>query len=234
MPARPLLTPGAAQRYVDAFLNTRGVVALWPLWEAGGMGTKYVDLGPNHFDATTAGTVSPSRMPGTAADAALLGNGTSGYLSVPYNSKLDLDALTVTAIVFPGATGAARSILSKLKTGFYLRLDTANKLNFLKSNTTDMVHSTVAVGNDKPHFVAGGKVTGSSTVKLYIDGADVTSTVTSATMAGTSSELRIGADINGPGNPADFFNGRLAMVGLHNRLLSQTEVYFLTAAAFGS
>lgn len=231
MPA--LLATGTAQRYADTFLSLPGVIGLWPLWEPFGTGV-YHDLGPYHLDGTVSGTISPVGLSGSAADIAALGNGSSGLINCGNSSTFDLgDAASMVAVILRGATGANRAIMSKGGGGgpgaYYLRLNADGTLHYLRSNVADMVGSTVAVSGDRPHHVVGAK--SGATIKLYIDGADVTGSVSNSTMNNTVRPFQIGCDQNSVPANADFFNSRLAMVGLLNRLLTATEAAMLAKVA---
>jgi hypothetical protein len=229
-----LLDPLAAQKYIDAFLAMPGTVALFPLQENGGMGTTYRDVGRNRFVGTASGTMGQGGLPSSVADLGIKGDGTSAYIDVPDNNALDLgDNWTISAIIMPGATGAMRGVASKPNGGYYMRLDTANKLNLLRSQNNDLVHGNTVLAQGRVYHAVGSKA--GSTVKIYLNGKDDTGSVTNATTIDNANVFRIGADCSSsnPAILADWVNGRLAMVGLHSRGISNNEAAYLSAMAFG-
>ena len=68
-------------------------------------------------------------------------------------------------------------------------------------------------------------------IHLYIDGVDVTGTVSNSTLLNSGRPFRIGVDTNGLGAIADYTNARLAMVGLHSRAITPAEVAYLSSVA---
>jgi hypothetical protein len=228
MPRSLLLQPENAERYVNAFLNMQGVVALWPLWEGGAMGTTYRDLGPNRLTMTAQGTFNV-RSPGGVAFSGLKSDGTSGYLTTPSNAALDFgDVFSITALIrWDAATGSFRAIFSSGSGGPYLRWDGTNgTLLFIRSQVLNIVAATVnAKVGDTKHV---GVTKNGATVKLYLDGLDVTGTVTNSTCVSTAVAKSINADIG-----AQIGDLRLAMVGLHNRAITAGEMRNLATLALG-
>lgn len=227
MPHRALLARSAADRYIDAFMNLRGVIALWPLRENGGTRCWSAD---GKVLATVNGAITPSSMPGSAGDCCFIGSGASGaYLSAT-SPEANTDAgITACAIVWPATpttTGGIIGAGAAVNAGFYVRLN-AGKLEFLKRATASITVAPSVLVAGRPHFVVGTKA--GATTKLYIDGVDVTGTVTNATLA-TTTAVQIFAG-NGP--TSENLAGRIAMAGLLNRLMTPQEAAMLSALALG-
>lgn len=221
--------------YVDAFLALPGVVGLWPLWEQDDMGTTYRDLGKNGLHLTKQGTHLPTYLHGTSVG--LLGNGTSGNLARANEAAFDVgDSFALVAVVVPGAGGSNRGLVSRGggggTGGAYMRLKSANTLNILASNKVDICTSTVALAANRASHCVATKSGG--TTKLYINGADVTGTVNAGTCDNTTVGFRVGSDRNTVPADTEFHNGRIAMVGMLNRLMTPQEAYHLARLAFGN
>jgi hypothetical protein len=154
------------------------------------------------------------------SDTAVTFNGTTQCVTIPDANALDLgDIFSLEAWVTPGTAGVDRQIVSKGSNSYSLRLGTAtNSLQLVKEAVSLIVTSTIVVGAGWHHVVA---TKFGATVKLYIDGVDVTGTVTNATMADTATLLGIGASVSGT---ADFFNGSIDEVAIYCRALSAGEV----------
>lgn len=101
---------------------------------------------------------------------------------------------------------------------FCLRFDADNTLRLDKEGVSTLVNSTVAISNTLWHHCVATK--NGATVKIYIDGVDVTGVVTNATMGNPTSYVQIGADTGG----VNGFNGTIDEVALYPTALSAATV----------
>jgi hypothetical protein len=138
------------------------------------------------------------------------------------------DTFSIEGWLKRGSTGGASNqvVASKQGSSWTLALNTANKL-VLQANGLTITTSTAAITDTSAwHYVAATK-TGSN-VHVYVDGTDVTGTVSNVTLANSTSPLAIGQNAN-----ANWFNGKLDEVALYGTSLTSTQVaghYALGAA----
>jgi hypothetical protein len=141
-------------------------------------------------------------------------DGSTGTLTVPDSNSLDLGdgPLTLEAWIKRGST-ADSSILEK-NTSYELWI-TGNRLALRKAGVADVVQSTTTITDTTTwHHVVATK--NGATSKLYIDGADVTGTITNQTLVDSTTVLTIS------GNP--IFNGFLDEVAIYNTVLTPAQV----------
>ena len=192
----------------------------WRLGEASGSA---VDSSGRGNQASPTGTMTRNVAGAVTGDGAVTFGG--GYLSAPDAASLDLgDTFTLEAWVKPNGFGA---IVSKGTSGYYLRLLSNNTLNLLKSNIAEIATSTVAVPSGWHHVVA---TKSGATVKLYLDGVDVTGTVTNATVANTADSIYIGCQMPS----SECGNASIDEVAVYPTALSSVRVAAHYAAAFSS
>lgn len=119
-----------------------------------------------------------------------------------------------------------QTVASKQGSAWTLVFDTSNRLA-LRSNATTISTSTATLTDTAGwHYVAASK--SGSNVHLYLDGTDVTGSVTNVTLANSTSPLAIGQTGNG-----SFFKGTLDEVALYNAALASSQIashYALGAA----
>lgn len=120
-------------------------------------------------------------------------------------------------------TSQINSIMSKGNGGGYIRLETDGKLSLIKSQFASIVQSTVAITDTTTaHHVVATK--NGATVKLYIDGVDVTGTVTNATCGLTAQVFRVGADTDAGTNPQEHADLIIDEVATYATALSAARV----------
>ena len=216
-------TAPTSTAYGPAILATGGLVAYWRLGEAYGISAYDANGGAN------SGTYLNSPMLGQMgalygdANTATLLNGTTQSVTVLDAASLHLgDVVSIEAWIFKSGSGY-RGILSKGWSSYYLRLNADDTFSFLKSGVAVIVTSTVTVGTGWHHVVS---TKNGATVKLYLDGTDVTGAVTNATLADGTLNLGIGCDMTGgaPGTPIEWFAGGLDEVALYGVALSAATV----------
>lgn len=216
--------PAPSDTYGALIFGTSGLVGYWRLGEssAGGTGGAIDETGVNH--GTYSGTVvfGVTGIPGAGGNTAVeLNSADFDVVSVPDNASLDCaDTVTVEAWVTRGATqGTVQGIISKATGAYLLRFNASNQLNFLRSQTADIVSSTTTITDQTTwHHVVGTK--SGATVKLYIDGVDVTGSVSNSTLADNALALIIGGDTGG-GDPLD---GVIDEVAVYNVALGASTV----------
>jgi hypothetical protein len=175
--------------------------------------------GPGPNAGTYTGGVrlnQPGALVGDANRAALFDGGDDA-ISVADSASLDLGdgPLTLEAWVKRSTTTGDESIFLKGTNAYHFTVK-AGRLTLTKQAGADIAQSTTTITDTTTwHHVAATK--NGASVKLYIDGADVTGTVTNATLANTADSLTIG----GGSTP---FAGSLDELGIYNSVLSGATV----------
>lgn len=213
--------------YSSAILATPGLAAYWRLGESSG--TTAIDEIGGHHGLIWNGVVLGASGATLDGNSAFTFDGADDHVSgVTSTSELDMgDVVTIECWVKPGPAGTGGGLVSKGSGAYYLRLDGSHYLNFLRSQVADMVHSTVPVPDGWHHVVA---TKDGATLKLYIDGVDVTGTATNSTMTDAAQYWAIGAERFGGGITSPF-TGSLDEMAIYNRALTPVEVttHFLAA-----
>lgn len=151
-------------------------------------------------------------------------DGTDDHVKVADASSLDVgDIFTLSLWVKRGDSGRKQTLIDKGTNGYYIGFLNTDDIEFSKGDVAELARTTTTITNTSWHHVAATK--NGSTVKLYIDGADVTGTVTNATLADTATDLHIGIAAVGiiP------FAGNLDDVRIYGRELSAGEISTLYA-----
>jgi len=207
--------------YASAVLGTAGVQGYWRLDDSPGSSTACDALGahPGSYGGDVqlgvAGALSGD------ADTAANFDGIGASAAVPDAAALDLgDSFSVDAWVRRLTTGGSENqvVASKQNGSWVLMFNPANQLVLRKSNTGDVVASTVTLTDSTVwHHVA---VTKSGTsVHLYIDGRDVTGTPTARTMVDNTLPLAIGQS-----SDSAWFDGGLDEVAVYRGALSAATI----------
>lgn len=154
-------------------------------------------------------------------DKAVLLNGTTGYINVPDHATLDLGdgPFTLEAWIKRASTGTEDAIIAKGVGAYLLWIYSNNNLRLTRQDVAHIVDSTVTITDTTTwHHVVATKT--GATVKLYIDGSDVTGSVTNSTMVDTATALQIGRKAD----PISWFDGYLDEVAIYNTVLSASRV----------
>jgi hypothetical protein len=208
----------ASSPYSNAVAGTSGLLGYWRLGERSG--TTACDTAGGNPGTYTGGITlgQGGAVPGDT-DAAPLLNGTSGWVSIPPLASLSTgDTFSVEGWVKRGSIGGTviQAIASKQGSAWTLAFDTSNRL-VLRSGTSTIAASTTALTDTSGwHYVAATK--SGATVRLYLDGANVTGTVTNVTLANSTSPLAIGQTGNG-----SYFKGQLDEIALYGTALSAAQ-----------
>lgn len=202
-----------------------GAVGYWQLGEPSG--TAAVDSTGNQNGVYTqsAGGGFTLGQPGIAgvpgSTAVLLASSQAGRITIADIAAQHVgDTLTMEAWVkrVVGFTSSIQSILSGQAGGPYYRINAANQIDILRSNISDMGHSSATVGADGFfHHIVWTKAT--TVNHIYLDGIDVTGSISNTAMANSTSYV-IGADTPG-GDPA---NMTVCHVALYPVALTPTQV----------
>ena len=124
-------------------------------------------------------------------DAAVSLNGSTDYYTAADGTYTDLtDTFTLEGWILPTDVSAQRRLFDKGTNAYSLLINTGGAIQAQKSGASVIVTSTATCGIVTPSHVAWTK--DGATNALYINGVDVTGTVTNATCANTSTALHIG------------------------------------------
>lgn len=209
---------------LERYLLSLVPVSYWRLNETAGTDA-WDRTGGNHGTYTGGVTLAQTSLvpEDTIEDASILLNGSTGYLTVPDATTLDVgDTFSIVAIVKRAATGTKHYICQKGATSPGVYVGTDDKLTLEKVGTADIVKSSTTL-NTSAHLVVVTKA--GSAVHLYIDGIDVTGTVTNQTCASTASALEWGRSAV----PGNYFSGNLDEPAIFARVLTPQEVSILAA-----
>jgi hypothetical protein len=205
--------------YSNAITATGGLVSYWRLGESSGTAAcdSWGSNAGGYQGGYTLGRLGAiAGEPNTAVGL----DGASGTVSVPHSSSLDVgDTFTIEAWVKRASFGspAYQAIASQGANAWLLAFSSGNRLVLRKATVGDLVNSTRTITDTGWHHVAATKA--GATVHLYIDGADVTGTVTNRTMANNTLALSLGQSSGG-----SFWNGTLDEVALYRAALTASQV----------
>ncbi len=196
-----------------------GLVAAYSFNE--GSGNTVADVSGNGNNGTiTAATWTTSGKFGNA----LTFNGTNAQVSVPNASSLRLtNGMTLEAWVYPTSTPTGwRSVIDKNVDGYYLMASTTPNNRpagggTWASGNQNTIGTAVLTVNSWTHLAT---TFDGATVRLYVNGALVTSQAQASTLSVTTGTLQIGGD----GYPGEFFAGLIDEVRVYSRALSAAEI----------
>ena len=157
------------------------------------------------------------------SNAQLYFDGTNDYFDIPYSSTLDTpNGCTYELMVYPSSNG---EILSRGSSDAVdnprLYVETSGNIYWDWSNGVDRyIYSTSNLTmNSWNHLVC--TATPSSTLNVYINGQAAGSGQTMpSTLPNTSDAIRIGSSTW----VGRYFNGKVSMLKIYNRALTQTEI----------
>jgi hypothetical protein len=205
--------------YSSTVLATPGVIGYWRLGEASG--TVACDSkGANNGSYQGGTTLGQAGALANDADTAVAFNGSSGWVQVASSSVNVGDRFTLEAWAKRGLLGGSNNqvIASKQSNAWVLMFNTSDQLVLRRSNVADVALSTVKVSDtSRWHYVAATK--NGTAVKLYLDGADVTGTVTNQTMSDNTLPLAIGQS-----SASAYFKGTVDEVALYNVALTAAQI----------
>jgi hypothetical protein len=153
--------------------------------------------------------------------AATLVKASSQNASFPIVSAYSIGDVGSVEGWFKTTTGTGQ--LGIVSLGFhslYMRLS-AGALQFLVSNVATLGTTAQTYADGAWHHAVCTK--NGSTVKMYVDGVDVTPSITNTAATTSAENPTVGSDISG-GTPTDFFDGSLDEVAVYPTALSLSQV----------
>jgi hypothetical protein len=200
-------------------VHNTGLVAAYGFEEASG-NTAVDALG--HRNGTLVG--GPARVTTGRFGKALSLDGTDDMVTVPDDTTIRLGQnMTVEAWVRPTSLSSVRSILTKDQPGSFsysLLANTAANVPsanvFTTAPLTAAGPASLALGN----WTYVSQTWDGTTLKLYIDGAEVASQPAAGTLAVNNGVLKIG----GSSTAGQFFNGLVDEVRVYNRVRTPAEI----------
>jgi hypothetical protein len=193
-------------------------VAYFRLGDPAGSTVACQSAGPS--SGSYLGGASPGQAGALAGDpdTAAAFDGSSGYVSVPANTSLNVgDHFTIEAWVKRASFGGFPVIASKQNGAWVLEFNPSNQLVLRRSTVADVATSSTSVTDTAWHYVVATK--DGATSRLYIDGVDVTGTVSNQTMVDNTQPLVIGQSTG-----SSFFSGTIDEIALYNTALSASQV----------
>jgi len=170
------------------------------------------------------------RAGATSGDSAAQFDGTNDFVRVPDANGLDFtDTFTLEAWVKRTATGGTRAIMDKGENSYSFRIQADGKLLLRKNSVATLTTSTRGITDTTAwHHVAAVK--SPTAVKLYLDGQDVTGSVSQQTMANTTIPLTIAGSDNGT---AYFLPATVDEVAIYPGALPASRIQAHFSAASG-
>lgn len=148
--------------------------------------------------------------------------------SIPDDPDIDFgDTLTVEAWISKDDS-IERAICARGSNALTFTVNTGGYLVAYKADVGEIVTATASIVLSSWYHVAYTKAT--TTSKLYLNGADVTGTVTDRTLSTTATPLIVGADYNGTSIQ---WNGGLDEVAFYSTALSADRILAHYNAALG-
>ena len=204
--------------YSGVVSSTPGLVAYWRLGESSG--TVACDS-TGHDNGTYLGGAAlgtPGAIVGDP-DTAVSLNGSSSQVSVPATNLLNVgDSFSIEGWVkrADSATGSNQVIVSKQEGSWVLMFNESGRLTLRRSTVADVATAAV-VTTDTSSWHYG--MTKAGSLHLYLDGADVTGSVSNQTIADNNQPLVIGQSTG-----TAYLNGSVDEVALYNTALSPARV----------
>jgi uncharacterized protein (DUF1697 family) len=205
--------------------QTPGLVAAYGFNESSGTGV--VDVSGNNNNGTFGSGVT--RTTAGKFGGALVFNGSSGLVTIPNSASLQLTTgMTLEAWVNPSVVNSAwRDVIYKGNDNYYLEGTSSNGGRPGAGGTFGTTYGTGSLAaNTWTHLaVTYDRVT----LRLYVNGVQVSSLAATGSIATSTTPLQIGGDsIYG-----QFFQGMIDEVRVYNRALSQAEIQTDMNAAVG-
>ena len=162
----------------------------------------------------------PGALAGDSDHAVLL-DGVADYVTVPDSVSLDVtDTFTVEGwIKRSNAVVTSMCLLDKGSGAFQFCLD-ANNILLVRNGVSYIVRSTTTTTDTSWHHVVATK-SGATSV-LYLDGVNVSGTVTNSTMVNTTAALLFG--VVNPASGGGYFAGAMDEFAVYNTALSAATV----------
>lgn len=197
----------------DSSVLSDSPVSYWKLNEASG--TTANDTADSN-NGTYSGGVTHGVSGPVCGDTATSFNGSTGKVTVPDAANLHTgDVFTLEAWLKPSQLGITNGYAAK-SGAWQLLLTGPNKIQLYAPNVGPVATSTAGITDTTTwHHVVVTK--NGSSVHIYLDGVDVTGTITNHTLVNSTTAVVLGAG-------ASFFKGAIADVALYNYALSAARV----------
>jgi hypothetical protein len=168
-------------------------------------------------------------IPGAGGSSADFEADSSQYVTVPDHADLDVgDTFTAEFLFRPESFSAAQCLAAKGNNSFIILIDTAGKIVLAQEGVGNIVESTASLQAGQTHHVVVTKA--GSTVHLYLDGVDVTGTVTNRTLTDTAVALHVGRAAS---SATSYLDGVLRSARIYRTALTAAQVAELAAALEG-
>jgi len=221
VPARPAVPPTSTPTTTAP--QTAGLVAAYSFDETSG--ATVADTSGNNNTGTLGSTVTRSTQ--GRFGGALVFSGDS-YVTIPNSASLALTAgMTLEAWVFPTAsTGLEAALMKEQPGGLVYALYTSS------SSSRPMVYFNTGPSTNRHRYLSGpgalplntwshlAATYDGATLRLYINGAQVSSQSHTGSLVTSTGALRIGGDSMW----GEYFRGMIDEVRIYNRALTPTEI----------
>ncbi len=205
-------------------------ISYWKMDEPSG--TNAVDYG----SANLAGTYTNSPTLGVAGPLTGVTAVTFASASTQYMNRADAaaydvgDVVTLEAWVKRANAASDHAVLSMGAGSAYMRVAaTTNTIQWIRSQNSLMCTSTGPIGNGVWTHVAVTK--NGATLKIYINGVDVTGAVTNSTLVNPTVPTRVGSDTTAGSVTGDLMNGSIGQAAIYGTALSAARIAAHFAAA---
>ena len=181
-----------------------------------------VDSADSHNTVTIVGTPTYNQSGGVSSDSSsrsvLFTAANPDYFEIGYSASLDIgDVGSCECLIKRADASTAEMALIAKDQGFFLGL-TNNRILIAQSSVAEIARSTATITDTTSwHHIVITKSAG--TVKQYLDGSDVTGTVTNSTWGNGASPLTTIGDE--AGNP---YNGNASEFAVYNYALTAAQV----------
>lgn len=200
-------------REYDARVLALAPSAYWKCGEASGDLADSSGSGLTAADAGTPGYGAVGPIADSPITAVTLPGDSGSYFTAGYLAGTP-DTFTIIVWFKKAANGTYMELVGRAANGFGFRSSNANLLQLEKNGVATIVESTKAV-TDLTSWHMGAATKAGATVRLYMDGSDVTGVVTNQTITEPASHIvRIGGNLADPANGP--WNGALGRIELHD------------------
>ena len=175
-----------------------------------------------HRNGTLLG--GPARVTGGRFGGALSFDGTDDMVSVPHDTALNLNSgMTLEAWVRPSALGTIRSVVMKERPGSFdygLFADNASSAPAANVFTTSAMQASGPAALGLGTWTHLAQTWDGTTLRLYVDGAEVANRPAPGALVTSTGELRIGGSSTG----SQFFSGLIDEVRVFSRARTAAEI----------
>jgi len=202
----------------DTAILADGPQSYWALAESSG--TAAADTAGSNPLTYTGGFTLNAVGIGDGAGSVTL-NGTTGYVRAASTSSPAITSadgpVTCEAWIYPSSIAGPAGIFAHGLSGWYLRVY-QSKLDLLSANNADIGSSTTNLVTSAWNYVAFTK--SGAAIHLYLNGVDVTGTMTNTTCTGDSS-ITLGANYVPNG---EYLPAQLAKAAVYNKVLTPAQI----------